>query len=447
MSSLDHDILRIALPAIVANITVPLLGLVDVTIAGHIGSEQYLGAIAVGSMIFNVVYWVLGFLRMGTSGLTAQAYGKNDSVALASSLWRSLIISESLGLIIITLRKPFFAIAMYIMSPKDDVVLLVADYYNICIWGAPAMLGLYSLTGWLVGKQDTRVPMVVAIVQNIVNIAISFTLVEYFGMKIKGIAIGTLIAIWAGFIMALICICVKHRRSILLFNLNDVLNTYALKRFFSVNVFIFLRTVCLVGVNMSFVAYGSRQGTLILAVNTLLMQFFTIYSYIMDGFAYAGEALCGYAMGQNVSEHKAAGNTLPMVIRRLFMWGIFSALLFSSSYILGGNSFLSLLTDQTQVVSEASHYFYYASMIPIVGVTAFVWDGVFIGITDTKGMLGSCLIASLTFAGVLFFFSPLLANHALWMAYLCFLLMRGVVQTIWFRLKNKTALYATKPSI
>jgi len=428
----DKDILRIAIPAIVANITVPLLGLVDVTIAGHIGDEHYIGAIAIGSMVFNVVYWVLGFLRMGTSGLTAQADGRGDRASVAASLWRSLMIGELMGCVIVAMQHPFLVLAMKIMSPPEGVEALVRTYYNICVWGTPAMLGLYSVTGWLIGLRDTRVPMIVAIAQNVVNIAVSVWLVAVCGWGIEGVATGTLVAQWAGFIMALACIFFFHSQHLRGVTARMITDWAELRHFLGVNVFIFLRTLCLVSVNLFFVAYGSRQGAMLLAVNTLLMQFFTIYSYVMDGFAYAGEALCGYAAGKATSEGESGRLLLTSTVKRLFMWGILMAAVFTVAYAYGGNSILSLLTSQRDVVEAARPYFAYAVLIPAVGMAAFVWDGVFIGLTASRGMLLSCAIATAAFWATLYFLRPSMANHALWIAYLMFLLSRGIVQNLLF---------------
>lgn len=433
---LDSHILHIAIPAIVTNITVPLLGLVDVAIAGHLGSQLFIAAIAIGSMVFNVIYWVLGFLRMGTSGLTAQAYGSGDDDATTASLFRSLLISEAIGLLIILFRHPIFSLAMLIMSPPDGVEPLVATYFHICVWGAPAMIGLYSLTGWLVGLQDTRVPMTVAIVQNVVNIVASLLLVVCFGWEISGVATGTLVAQWTGFVLAIVCICLVHRRKLKPLPLSVIVDMAALRRFANVNVFIFLRTLCLVCVNLYFVAYGSRQGVEILAANTLLMQLFTIFSYFMDGFAYSAEALCGYAVG----EMKTKGHqqwSLPMIVRHEFAWGFAMALIFTVIYAMFGNSLLGLLTSEGNVVAAAQPYFPYAVLIPIVGMAAFVCDGVLIGLTASVAMMAACAAAAAAFALIVYSLSPILANHSLWIAYLSFLLVRGVIEFVWINRSSK----------
>jgi len=423
----DHQILRLAIPSIVQNVTVPLLGLCDVAIMGHVGGATHIGAIAVGSMIFNVMYWLCGFLRMGTSGLTSQALGARRLDEVGALLRRSLFIGLGIGLLLVALQEPLRWVAYALMRPTEDVALICTPYYYICIWGAPAMLGLYALTGWFVGMQTTRLPMLIAIFQNVVNIALSLLFVVGMGWGVRGVATGTVVAQWAGFLLALILLYRYYRRMLRRHPspLRDVLND--LGRFFSLNLNIFLRTLCLVAVNLYFTSAGAQQGALTLAANTLLMQLFLFYSYIMDGFAYAGEALGGryYGAGDARSLH----DTVSRLMR--IGWGI--ALLFTLVYWLFGPTVLSLLTNDADVVSRARDFLPWAIAIPFAGTTAFVWDGVFIGLTRSRGMFFSCFVASVTFFVLWFALSPTLANHALWLAFIAFLVMRGLVQSALWR--------------
>ncbi len=451
--NLHRDILWLAIPSIVSNITVPLLGLVDVTIMGHIGDARFIGAIAVGSMIFNVMYWLFGFLRMGTSGLTAQAYGREDRAEMALILRQSLMVALGIGMLIILLQWPLRVLALWLMQPSEEVAQIVTPYYNICVWGAPAVLGLYAMTGWYVGMQNTRIPMMVAIIQNVVNILASLFFVFALHMQAEGVALGTLVAQWAGFALSLKLRVQSGKLRVQSVEFatarqdplnektgavaNSTLYTFhstfkslhsPLKAFHStlstVNRDIFLRTLCLVAVNLYFTSAGAQQGTLVLAVNTLLMQLFTIFSYFMDGFAYAGEALSGRYYG--------AGNRkmLQSVVRCLFGWGTAMVVLFTLLYGVGGETFLSLLTSDHEVISASSEYFVWALLIPVCGMAAFVWDGVFIGITATRGMLEACFVAALAFFAIWFLGRNALGNHALWLALNVYLLLRGVVQTI-----------------
>ncbi len=301
----NKEILRLALPSIVSNITVPLLGLVDLMVVGHIGNEAYISAIAVGTMIFNVMYWLLGFLRMGTSGMTSQAFGRADDEECIGILVRSLSIGLAFGLSFILAQRGLEWGLLRLMNTPEASWDYVATYFRIVIWGAPAMLGLYGLTGWFIGMQDTRTPMVVAILQNIVNILTSLSLVFALGWGITGVATGTLLAQWVGFLVALLSAWkrvskINKARKVMSLgqstwaSLTHILSVKgAWIDFFLVNKDIFLRTLCLIAVNFYFTSAGGKQGTMLLAVNTLLMTLFTIFSYVMDGFAYAGEALSG----------------------------------------------------------------------------------------------------------------------------------------------------------
>lgn len=431
MKERDKEILAIALPSIVSNITVPLLGLVDVSIVGHLGAAAYIGAIAVGGMLFNIIYWIFGFLRMGTSGMTGQAYGRRDATEEVRLLLRAVGIGMAVAVGLILLQTPICHVAFWLIHPTDEVRELATRYFYICIWGAPAMLGLYGLTGWYVGMQNSRIPMWIAIAQNVVNIGASLCFVFLGGMKVEGVALGTLVAQYAGLGMGLLMWRRQYAGALwptvrleLRTARRGVWQREAMLRFFSVNRDIFLRTLCLVGVTLFFTSAGAGRGEVILAVNTLLMQLFTLYSYIMDGFAYAGEALSGKLIG--AGDRKAFDAT----VRRLFAWGGAMSVLFTLVYALGGNDFLGLLTDNEEVILAADDYFGWALAIPAAGLAAFIWDGVFIGATATRGMLQSMAVAAACFFLVYYGLSPSYGNHALWMAFLSYLFMRGAAQTL-----------------
>jgi len=421
MNGYDRQILRIALPAIVTNITVPLLGLVDTAIVGHMGSAACIGAIAVGSMIFNLVYWVFGFLRMGTSGMTAQARGRRDLAEVTGLLEQSAKVSLGIALLIILMQWPLRELMLWLISPTPDVRPLAVTYYHIVVWGAPAVLGLYALSGWLIGMQNTRLPMLVSILQNVVNILASLTLVYGFGLKVEGVAVGTLVAQYAGFLVASALVWRNYRR--LWRRSEERTPRKSVRRFLRVNSDIFLRTLFLVAVNMCFTSAGARQGAVILAVNTLLMQLYLLFSYVLDGFAYAGEALGGRYWGSR------SWQAFRGVTRRLFGWGAVVTLLFTVVYVVGGMPFLRLLTDEPQVVEASRDFVWWAYLIPVAGVAAFIWDGIFIGITASRGMLLSSAVAAVVFFVGATLLTPVWGNHALWLSMLLYLAVRGVVQT------------------
>lgn len=420
---MNRKILSLAVPSIISNITVPLLGLVDVAIVGHLGSPVYIGAIAVGGMLFNMIYWLFAFLRMGTSGLTSQAYGRRDLEDVAMSFVRAVGVGIALALLLIALQYPILHVAFMLVKTTPEIEALARLYFHICIWGAPATLGLYSFAGWFVGMQNSRFPMYIALVQNVVNIIASLCFVFVWKKGVAGVALGTLLAQYAGFLMACLLWAIYYKRLWKYIRWQSLRQYDAIKLFFRLNRDIFLRTLCLVAVTTFFTSQGAGRGEIILAVNTLLMQLFTLFSYVMDGFAYAGEALGGRYIGaRNRVE-------LRRMIRCLFGWGFGLAALFVFLYGVGGSSFLGLLTNEQEVL-EASHtYFYWTLAIPVAGVAAFLWDGIYIGATASLLMLYSMAIASAVFFSVNYALEATMGNHALWLAFILYLFLRGVVLT------------------
>ena len=420
---MNKRILGLAVPSIISNITVPLLGLVDVSIVGHLGSATYIGAIAVGGMLFSMIYWIFGFLRMGTSGLTAQAYGRRDLAEVILLFVRSLGIAFGLALLLIMLQYPILKVAFTLIDATPAIKDLASLYFRICIWGAPAVLGLYSFAGWFVGMQNSRFPMYIAITQNVVNIAASLFFVFIWNRGVAGVAMGTLVAQYAGLLMASLLWYGYYRRLWQKLNWQMLTDYETMRSFFILNRDIFFRTLCLVAVTTYFTSRGAEQGDIILAVNTLMMQLFTLYSYIMDGFAYAGEALTGRYVGA----HNQAD--LRRMIRTLFAWGVGLALAFTLLYGIGGSSFLGLLTNEQEVLNASSDYFYWVLAIPLAGMAAFLWDGIYIGATASRQMLYSMLVASVSFFILQRIFQQQMGNHALWMAFIAYLFLRGLVQT------------------
>ena len=425
---MNKEILRLAIPAILTNITVPLLGMVDSAITGHLGSTAYIGAITIGSMTFNLMYWLFAFLRMGTSGLTSQALGRGDGAEVRSLLKRSLRVALLLAALLLACQWPIREVAFRLLGAEGEVLQHAYTYYNICIWGAPASLGLFALTGWYIGMQNSRVPMWVAIVQNVTNIVASLVLVYVFHLSMRGVAMGTVIAQWTGFLFACSRITVVMTANKMNAD-NDTLSgtksdesrTTAHSSFFAINRDIFLRTLCLVSVNLAFTAYGARQGEVMLAVNGLLMQLFLLFSYFIDGFAFAGEAMSGKAIGAGQQE------TFWRLVRRLFVWGLAIALPFTLLYALLTPQFIALLTDQTAIRMAVWAYVPFIALVPLFGMPAFIWDGIYIGATASRQMLITSVVATLAFFAVLALGAG--DNPSLWVAFLIYLSARGAMQT------------------
>lgn len=430
---MNRDILRIALPSIVSNLTVPLLSLADTAIAGHLGTAAPIGAIAVGGMLFGMVYWLFGFLRMGTGGFTAQAYGAGRHDEALRVLLRALLVAATVSLVLLALQRPIARLTFHLLDASPQVEALAQLYFDILIWGAPAMLGLYAFSGWFLGMQDARSPMLISITQNVVNIAGSLLLVIHFGWGIAGVALGTLVAQYVGLLMA-VMFFVKRRRTLHIDSSTgdwrEVLSRSALMRFFNVNRDIFFRTLCLVAVSTYFTSVGAAQGETVLAANALLMQFFMFFSYFMDGFAYAGEALGGrYYGAADLIKFK-------MLLRRLFLWGSLLAILFAGLYAVGGHFFIRCLTDEHSVRNAAQNLLPYAIAVPVAGFAAFLFDGLFIGTTSTREMLLAMAGACAAFFGIWWLWGEQFGNDALWCAFLSYLLLRGILQ--WALLRRVT---------
>ena len=415
-----REILAIALPAIVSNITTPVLGLVDVAITGHIGAALYIGAIAVGGSIFNMLYWLFDFLRMGTTGFTAQAVGAKNSSLCSLTLFRGLIVSIALGLLALAFSQPIADIVLNFMDADDDTARLARRYFEICIFGAPAVLATYAMSGWFLGMQNSKAQMWVAIITNIVNIIVSTILVFGLDWKIEGVATGTLSAQWVGALVAAAIIRVKYNPA-----LPSALSVFELRplmRFFRVNTDIFLRTACIVAVTLWFTHSGALQGNGILAANALLMQLFMLFSFFMDGFAFAGEALGGKYTGMT-DKH-----AMSSLIRSLLVIGTVCALIFSTIYALAGDLIIDMLADDARVRDIANQYLPWAVAIPLCGYLAFLWDGVFVGQVRTREMLLSTLLALGVFFSLYFTLGTRLLNHGLWLAFDAYLLARGLIQ-------------------
>ncbi|MGM9870334.1 MAG: MATE family efflux transporter [Muribaculaceae bacterium] len=431
MKVLNREILLLAVPAIVSNITTPVLSIVDTAIVGHIGSAVYIGAIAVGGSMLNLVYWLMNFLRMGSSGLTAQAYGAGHIDECYAVVRRALVTGAVCALALWLLALPLCRALLFFMDADSHTSALAARYFYIVVSGAPAVMGNYALSGWFLGMQDSRTPMWMALITNIVNIAVSLTLVVGFGMKIEGVAIGTASAQWAGLIYGLARLLRRYKSDRP--GAVNTLGNNALRRFFAINTDIFLRTACLVSVTLWFTRTGARQGVDTLAANALLMQFFLFFSYFMDGFAFAAEALSG--------KYRGAANTagLRRCIRAIFGWGASLSAAFAVIYLLGGRGAISLLTDRPEVVATAGGYVLWSAMVPVAGFAAFVWDGIYTGLTLTRRMALAMAVAAIVFFAASYSLVPVMGNHGLWAAFLCFLLSRGAMQTYMFsRLKPYT---------
>ena len=422
---MDKRIFRLALPNIISNITVPLLGMVDMAIAGHLGSAIYIGAIALAGNIFNMVYLNFGFLRMSSSGFTAQAYGARNFSEAMNVLIRALVVAIGFGLLIFILQKPIEKIAVSFIQSGTETIANVQYYFRIAIWSAPAVLSVFAFNGWFIGMQNAQTPMVIAIINNVLNIVLSFTFVYGFDMGIKGIALGTMLSQIITFGITIGFWYRYYGRLTKYINLKTVLDPIALKSFFKVNGDTFIRTFMITLVTTFFTFASSSMGDTILAVNALLMQFFMLFSYFMDGFAYAGEALTGRFIG---SKNKLL---LRYMIQRLFFWGLMVSLVSAVIYLLFPSQILQILTDNHVVIDATKSFTFWIILIPITGFAAFLWDGIFIGATASKEMRNAMILSAITFFVCYYFTKSFLGNNALWLSFILYLFVRGLIMSLW----------------
>ena len=362
---------------------------------------------------------------MSTSGLTAQAYGARDFGEAMNVLLRALIVALAFGLLILLLQVPIERIAINFIKSGPDTIENVQFYFRICVWSAPMVLGVYAFNGWFIGMQNAKTPMVISIINNVLNIALSFIFVFGFGMKIKGIALGTMLSQIITFVITVTLWFRYYGRLNKYIDINTIFNIEALKLFSKVNSDVFVRTFMITLVTTFFTFASSAMGDTILAVNALLMQFFALFSYFMDGFAYAGEALTGRFIGSK--NHLL----LRYMIKRLFFWGLVVSSVSVVIYILFPNQILQILTNNQEVIEMTKSFTFWTILIPITGFAAFLWDGIYIGATASKEMRNAMVLSAITFFVCYYSTKSLLGNNGLWLSFIIYLLVRGVIQTLW----------------
>lgn len=419
---MNRKILALALPNIISNITVPLLGLVDIAIVGHLGDDSLIGGIAIGTAVFNFIYWNFAFLRMGASGCTAQAYGARNFTEIASVFVRALILALAAALLLVVFQRPIGHAVFLLMDGTPRTMSYAADYFYARIWAAPATISMFAFHGWYIGMQNSRFPMYISIGVNVVNLIFCLWFALGLGWGIVGVAWGTVVAQYSGLVLSIVLWGVYYRRFLRYIRIRECLKLDALLAFFKINRDIFLRTACIVVVYTFFTSASSGMGDTMLAVNTLLMQLFTLFSYLMDGFAYAGESLAGrYTGAHNVQ-------ALNRCVRLLLVWGGVVAVLYTGVYAFGWRTVLSLFTESPAILSEAGGYVGWLIVIPLVAFIPFTIDGILIGATRTAVMRDSVFLSTALFFAVYYGFRSVIGNNALWAAFLLFLIARGILQ-------------------
>jgi MATE family multidrug resistance protein len=418
---LNRRILSLAIPNIISNLSVPLLGAVDTALVGHLEEVYYLGALAVGSIIFNFIFWGFGFLRMGTTGLTAQEYGRIDRVKMMMILARVQFLALFIGLTILLLQSPIAVVSLWMIESTSEVAEYTRVYYDIRIYTAPAVLALYGINGWFLGMQNAKYPMIITIALNLLNIAFNVWFIYGFGMHVDGVAYGTLVSTYLALFLALFLFLKRYKKYLLHYKQELLLNILELKKYFLVNKDIFIRTLCLIFTFSFFTAVSAQQGDLILAANTILLQFWFIVSYGVDGFAYAAESLVGRFKGS------LEQNKLAKAVWYNIGWGLFLGVMGTLAYALFGNQILHIFTDKADVISVAQSVLFWTIMAPVVSSFCYIFDGVYIGATETTTMRNTMILSTFlvflpTYYGATYFFG----KHGLWLAMVLFMVTRGV---------------------
>ena len=396
--SLNYQILRLAIPSILANITIPLVGLVDTAIVGHISNATAIGGIAIGTMLFDLLYWNFGFLRVGTSGMTAQAFGRGDRVECARLFSQSIGIALIGAILIWLIQWMFVNVVLMLVPCSPEVASFAREYFFIRVWAAPATLSLMAFKGWFIGMQDTISPMVTDIVVNVVNMVVSYVLAVYTPMGALGVALGTVIAQFTGLIVALALLLAKYRY---IWNgLSPVrlaMDRQGMRRLLSLNGNLFIRSLCFMVVYVGFTSLASKYGDVELAVSTIMMKLFMLFSYFVDGFAYAGEALVGKEFGCREMESKDRNSDIGRVVRLLFAWSLGVGVLFTLLFAIWSEPFHHAMTSDTIVLSRLEDYTAWLIAMPIVSTLAFMWDGVYAGATAGKQIRNAMIYAALAF--------------------------------------------------
>ena len=440
MTTTNKDILRLAIPSILANITIPLVGIVDTAIVGHLSNAAAIGGIAIGTMLFDLLYWNFGFLRVGTSGLTAQAYGAGRPDECRKILMQSLTVAMTAALAVWAIQWVFVTAVLAVVPCSAEVTEVARDYFYVRIWAAPATLSLFALKGWFIGMQDTKSPMAVDILVNAVNMIASYYLAVYTPLGVTGVAWGTLIAQYSGLLLATGILIIRYS-DISVFrdpeNWRAAMQWTEMRRMMALNGNLFIRSLCFMVVYVGFTSLASRYGDTELAVSSILMKLFMFFSYFVDGFAYAGEALVGKAFGEGHREHAPETGSVSAVVRTLFLWSLGVGLVFTVLYAFWGNECMALMTSDADVLTAAGRYMGWLVAMPVVSALAFMWDGIYVGATAGIQIRNAMIWAAVGFVALYAATYRFCGPQALYIAYFAHLAARVVYLTaVWRRVER-----------
>jgi MATE family multidrug resistance protein len=432
----NRDIWRIAAPMIVSNISVPLLGMVDTGVTGHLEDAAYLGAVAIGATIFGFLYAGFNFLRMGTTGITAQRFGANDADGLKIALGQALVVAFGIAAVLVLMQVPLAELAIRLLGPEPAIATFASEYFYVRIWSAPATLANYALIGWFIGMQNARVPLYIVLAINVTNIVLDLVFVLLLGMTVKGVAAASVIAEFSGLAVAglfALSFLKKHSGHV---SISQLTTFREYQAFFAVNAHLLVRTLALMFTFAFVTAAGARLGGIVLAANAVLMNLMSLMSFALDGFAHAAEALVGKAVGAN--DRAALKRAVSLALR----WSLYVAVLFCVFFLVAGKPLVRLLTDLPDVLAASFVYLPWLTVLPLIAVWSYLYDGVFVGATRAREMRDIMLISSfLVFVPAWYVFRPL-GNHGLWLALTLFLASRGIGMHIYYRKRVLAAVAA-----
>lgn len=426
---LNRQILWLTIPNIVSNITVPLLSLIDIGLAGHMAHPEAIGSVTVAATITNTIYWLFGFIRLGTTGLVAQAYGRQDTADINRQLARGVTMALLCSIVVI-LVSPFATLLSGVVTggATERLGVEAEQYIRIIFYAAPAVMLIYALNGWFIGMQNTRIPMVASMSALVVNFLVSYSLVVHYHMGVKGLAIGTCVAQYSQALILLGTLLIKYRYMVRHLTLGHFTDMRGYGRYLIIGRDLMLRSLLLSSITLFFTYAGVREGAIAVGANALLMQFFSIFSYFMDGFAYAGESLSGRFLGERRMD------LLRAVIVRLFTIGIVLALIATLLFAFYPEWLLRLLSSHDEIITYALRYHWWAALIPLVGFGAFLWDGIYAGTTRSSGLKWSMIGSSGVFFILYYLLYPSLGMTALWLAFDSYLLVRTLLLTVmWYK--------------
>jgi len=417
---------------IIANISTPLLGLVDTAVMGHLDNAQFLAAIAIATLIFGFLFWGFGFLRMGTTSLSSQAFGANNSLELKAILLRALLIACSLALGILLLQTPIATLCFYLIDSHKDLELLAQQYFFIRIWSAPATLCQYVILGWFLGCQNTKSPLAIIITTNLCNIGLDLLFVNYYAMNADGVALASVISEYTGLALAVLLLIKSIPPSHQALSWPLIFQVDKIKAMLLINSHLFIRTLCLIFTFGFFTVQGEKLGSTILAANAILLNFQTFMAYALDGFAHAAEALIGRALGANNNR------LFQQSLKSTAFWSLVIALLFTLFYSYAGKNIINSLTHLNAVREQAYEFIPWVIALPLISFISFLMDGVFIGAALSKQMRDTILLPLFIIFLPVWYFSQHLGNHGLWLALTLFMLSRSLIMlSIYLYYKNK----------